>query len=173
MADSKSAGQSEMVKALHSKPLSKARPPATEQGWKAVGWFGLLLATIGLTDVALYWYPLAFGSPEWEFGTVASSFGALPLATIGLAAVVGAVLVNRPRTLMMVTAGVLLLLATLIAGAFAMFLANMPMALSAADGPQGPAIHRGIVRTVVKGLGFGSAYVVAGIVLLRGLPPKD
>jgi len=173
MANSTSTGQSEIVKALHSKPPAKTRPPATDRGWKAVGWFGLLLAVIGLTDVALYWYPLAFGSPEWEFGTVASAFGALPLATIGLAAVVGAVLVNPSRVAMIVTAGVLLLLATFIAGAFVMFLSNMPMALSAADGPQGPAIQRGIVRTVVKGLGFGSAYAVAGMMLLRRLPPRD
>lgn len=160
-----------MVNALHSKPPSKSRPPATDQGWKAVGWFGLLLAIVGLTDVALYWYPTAFGSPEWEFGTVAAAFSALPLATIGLAAVVGAVLVHRPRTWMVVTAGALLLLATLMVAAFAMFLGNVPMALQATDGPQGAAIQRGIVRTVVKGVGFGSAYVVAGIVLIRKLPP--
>lgn len=133
----------------------------------------MLLAVIGFTDVALYWYPPSFGTPEWEFGTVASAFGALPLATIGLAAVVGAVLVNQTRTAMVVTAGVLLLLATLIGIAFGMFLMNVPLALPAAEGPQGPAIYRGIVRTTVKGLGFGSAYVVAGIVLLRRLQSRE
>lgn len=161
-----------MVKALHAKPASKSRTPTAHSGWKAAGWFGLLLAVIGLTDVSLHWFPSAFGTPEWEFGTVAAAFNALPLPTIGLAAVVGALLVNRARTAMMVTAGVLLALALLTAAAFAMFWMNVPMALEAADGPQGAAIYKGIVRTTMKGLGFGSAYLVAGIVLLRKLPPR-
>ena len=173
LANSTSAGQSEIVKALHSKPPAKTRPPTTDRGWKAVGWFGLLLAVIGLSDVALYWYPLAFESVEWQFGTVASSFGALPLATIGLAAVVGALLVNRNRGAMIVTAAGLLILALLMGMAYGLFATNLPMAMAATDGPQGPAIIRGVARTTIKGLGFGSAYVIAGVILLRNLPPRN
>lgn len=151
----------------------KSKPPSPDRGWKAVGWFGLLLAVIGLTDVGLYWYPLAFGSPEWEFGTVATSFGALPLATIGLAAVVGALLVNPARNTMIATGVLLLLLVLFVGAAFGMFLMNLPMALPAADGPQGPAIYRGIVRTTIKAVGFGSAYLIAAMFLFRHLPKRN
>ena len=51
--------------------------------WRAVGWFGVVFAGIGLADSGLHWYPLAFGSPEWEFSAVSMSFGALPLVTLG------------------------------------------------------------------------------------------
>lgn len=152
---------------------SGARSGGAERGWKAVGWFGALLAVIGLSDVALYWYPFAFASEEWQFATVAAAFSALPLATIGLAAVVGALLVVQARNTMIVTASFLLVLALLVAASYWMFMTNLPMALQAAEGAQGPAIHRGIVRTTIKGVGFGSAYLVAAIMMFRHLPPRN
>ena len=169
LSESAAPEVSGIVKAKHTK-AARVRVAATDQGWRAVGWFGALLAIIGLSDVALYWYPVAFGSPEWEFGTVATSFGALPLATIGLAAVVGALVVNRARVPMMAVAGLLLVLALFVAGAYLLFLKNMPLAFSATDGPQAVAMYRGVARTTVKGLGFGSAYLIAAITLLRNLP---
>lgn len=171
MAKTSAASPGVILKAPHAKAVPVGAR-STDRGWKAVGWFGVLLAVIGLTDVALYWYPFAFGSPEWEFGTVAAAFSALPLATIGLAAVVGALMVNRARVPMMVTAAALLVLALLIAASFALFLKNMPLALSAVEGPPATAMYRGIIRTTVKGLGFGSAYLFAGVMLLRNLPPR-
>ena len=152
---------------------AKARPRAVDRGWKVVGWFGALLAAIGLTDVALYWYPLAFGSPEWQFGTVAQSFGALPLATIGLAAMAAALYVNHARMTMLVTAALLLGIGLLVMAALAMFVMNVPMALQAAQGAQAPAVHRGIVRTTIRGVGFGSAYLIAGIMMFRHLSRRS
>ena len=43
----------------------------------------------GLGDFVIAWIPLRLGSPEWEFGTVASTLAGLPLATMGLAGLLG------------------------------------------------------------------------------------
>ncbi len=59
---------------------------SAERAWGLLGWFGLLLALVGLGDALSSWYPLAPQSPEWEFGTIATTFGALPLMTMGMAA---------------------------------------------------------------------------------------
>ena len=139
-------------------------------GWKALGGFGALLAAVGLVDLALYWFPPSFASPEWEFATVAATMSSLPLPTIGMAALVASLLVRGgPKSRLSAGLG-LLLIALLIAAAYALFLLNLPLALTAASGPQGPAITRAIIRTSVMAVGLGSGYLVAAIALLRNLP---
>lgn len=138
-------------------------------GWNALGWFGLLLAVIGAVDIVLYFYPPAFSSPEWEFATVAAAVSSLPLPTVGLAALVAWLLVRGSKGQKVMGAVMLLLAAAAVAAGYVLFLLNLPLALNAAAGPQGPAIQRAIIRTSVMGVGFGLAYVVSAIVLLRHL----
>jgi hypothetical protein len=139
-----------------------------------VGWFGFLIATIGFADIALYLYPPAFGVPEWEFATLTAVLSALPLSTIGMAGIVGALLVNPVRLWLTVMAVALLLLAAAVAGGYVLFLLDVPMALEAARaGPQAPAIYRSIARSTIMAVGFGSAYLVAGITLLRSRPERE
>lgn len=45
---------------------------------------GAVLAVAGWVDVGLFYRPLRFGDAEWEFGTIAQTFDAMPLATLGL-----------------------------------------------------------------------------------------
>jgi hypothetical protein len=132
----------------------------------------MLIAVIGFADMALYLYPPSFGVPEWEFATLTAVFSALPLSTIGVAGIVGALLVNRDR-LWLIVAGVTLVVLSLAIGAgYLVFLLDLPLALQAAAGPQGPAIYRSIARATIMAVGFGFAYLVAGIILLRSLPEK-
>ncbi len=137
------------------------------RGWNALGGFGLLLTVLGLLDVGLYFYPPAFSSPEWEFGVVTSAVSSLPMPTIGLAAVVGWLLVRGGRGGRIVGAVVLTILVMAVAAGLVLFLLDVPLALKAADGPQGPAIYRAIIRTLAMGAGFGGAYGVAAFTLLR------
>ena len=139
-----------------------------------MGWFGFLIAAIGFADIALYLYPPSFGVPEWEFATIIAVLSALPLSTIGLAAMVGALLVNPARVSLTLMAIVLLLLAVAVIGGYVVFLLDLPLALEAArTGPQGPAIYRSIARATIMAVGFGLAYLVAGITLLRSLPEGE
>jgi hypothetical protein len=143
--------------------------PSQPRAWKIIGWFGLLLAVIGGVDAALHWYPPAFSSPEWEFGTVATSVGALPLPTIGLAALLGSFLARGVRWGIITMAVVLLVLGLTVLAAYGLFLLDVPLALNAATGPAATALKKAIVRTTVMGPGFGLAYILAGIVALRHL----
>ena len=152
--------------------MARGRERPTHRGWSAVGWFGLLLAAIGFADLSLYLIPPNFGVAEWEFATLTAVFSALPLSTIGIAGMVGALLVNQTRTWLMVMAVALLLLAAAVGAGYLIFLLNLPLALDAAAGPQGPAIYRSIARATIMAGGFGFAYLAAGITLLRTLPER-
>lgn len=134
-----------------------------------LGLFGLLLAMVGMVDVLLYLYPPSFESPEWEFGTVAAMMSGMPLPAIGFAALGAWILTQGRRVSRIVLTIVFFGMVLLIAGAYILFLLNVPLAWSASSGPQGPAIIRTIVRTSVMAAGFGAGYLVGGIVLVRSL----
>ena len=108
--------QKVLVREEGSKKRPKVLPPDTEAAWKWVGWIGLLLMVVGLSDFLLAWYPTKFGSPEWEFATVAQTFSGLPLVSIGVAGLLGSALALGRRWLLwavigLLSAGVLVLLA--------------------------------------------------------------
>lgn len=132
----------------------------------------MLIAVVGFADMVLYLYPPSFGVPEWEFATLTAVFSALPLSSIGVAGVVGALLVNRDRLWLIVAGVSLVLLSVAIGAGYLVFLLDLPLALQAATGPQGPAIYRAIARATIMAVGFGFSYLVAGIVLLRSLPQR-
>jgi hypothetical protein len=39
---------------------------------------------VGWADLALLWFPLRFGRPEWEFATVGAHFDHMALGTVGV-----------------------------------------------------------------------------------------
>jgi hypothetical protein len=148
-------------------PISVAAP---QTAWRLLGWFGLLLAVVGFTDVALQWYPTSFKSPEWEFGTVTASLATLPLLSIGLMSMLASYLARAERAGVVAMSIVFSILLVLIAGAFLLFLSDVPLALKAAtQTPVVLAMKKSILRTSVMALGFGAAYLVAVVISFRYL----
>ena len=41
--------------------------------WPVLDWLGLAFLLMGLVDLALAWFPLGLGNPEWEFGTISAT----------------------------------------------------------------------------------------------------
>src|SRR5688572_2447486 len=131
---------------------TKDRPtkgPAVYRGspWKALGWFGAIVTLIGLGQLALYFYPaMAFGSPEWEFGASAQLLGALPLPTIGLAALFAAGAGSGSRRGMTALAVFLVLMAVAVFGVLVLFTTVVPMALQATPGNLREPIYQAMGR---------------------------
>lgn len=144
--------------------------PSTPTAWRVIGWFGLVLAVIGLADALVNWYPLALGSPEWEFGTISTTLGSLPLITMGLAGLLGSMLARGSRAGVMAVGSFVLLVGLVVLGLYVLFLTDVPMALRATAGKLGGLpIRRGIVRTSILGVGFGVGYLAAAIMSLLSL----
>jgi hypothetical protein len=144
--------------------------PAVYRGspWKALGWFGAVLTLIGLGQLALYFYPaMGFGSPEWEFGASAQLLGALPLPTIGLAALFAAGAGSGSRRGMMALAFVFVLMAIAVFGVLVLFTTVVPMAIQATPGNMREPIYQAMGRSILSGVGFGLLYLWAAWLAVR------
>jgi len=143
--------------------------PDTKTAWKWIGWFGLVLAIVGLWDFALTWYPMNWGSLEWEFATVAASYSGLPLPTMGLIALMASAIARGVRwQIVLMSVGLIAFAITLLIG-FILFLTTAPIALRSVEGVALVGIKKVIAKTTMLAVMFPTAYLVAGIVGLRHL----
>lgn len=143
-----------------------------EAALKFAAWAGLLLALIGLFDLALVWYPLGLGDTARQFATLATVPTAFPTVALGL--VGGAIAAGAA-----VTGGAargFLLLGNAVVGLAVLALTVWfivvyreaavgmePMVLSGA--------RKALARALVFGLAFGALHLGAAW-WLRGRVPR-
>jgi hypothetical protein len=146
----------------------RVQAPDVAQAWKWVGWFALVLTTAGVGDWVLAWYPLSFGTVEWEFGTIVSSVSNLPLVTMGFAGLLGSAIARGIRWQVITVSVALLGAALLLLAALTIFALDIPVALAAvAGGTARLGILKAIAKTLFLGGLFAIAYLVAAIGGLR------
>jgi hypothetical protein len=146
------------------------QPPAVFQKspWRVLGIFGFVFTLIGIGQLILYVYPsMGFGSPEWEYGASAQLIGALPVATIGLAALFAAAAGSGSKRGMILLGVLLLLMALGVFAALGLFLTVVPMALKATPANMRDPVYQTIGRTLLSGVGFGLMYLWAAWVAVR------
>lgn len=135
--------------------------------WRAAGWFGLLLAVVGLGDIALLYLPFRLGSPEWEFATVAASLAGLPLPTMGLAAMLAAAIGTGSRRSIKLLGWLLIVFSVGVLGEYVLFLTNVPLALGGTPEELLVGVWRTVAKTTLLAFGFSAAYLFLGIGALR------
>ena len=152
-------------------PISSAAPATA---WRALGRVGLVLAVIAGVDIVLRWYPTAFRSPEWEFGTVAMTFASLPLVTVGLVAGLASAMARGERLSTTLMSAVFCMMALFVIAALLLFASDVPLALRAVanqNAQPGASLEmkRTIARSLVMGAGYAVIYVYGSVVSLRYL----
>lgn len=135
---------------------SRSVGPNPEAAWAAAMWLGLMLALPGWLDIALLFVPAQWASIDWEFGTIAATFSALPVGSFGLAAAsVGAVAGGAGRMTRLLA--VLWALATLVLLAMAtVFALDVPVVLRAVD----QANRYGVTQVIMKTGLLAMLYVI-------------
>ena len=139
-------------------PAKPRLSPAPDFGWDLLGWIGLVFTAVGGVDLLLTWYPMNFGNPEWEFGTVSAALDGLPVLTLGLGLLMGAGAARGQRWLVRTMAVVLALLAVLIVAAAILYLLNLPIALQSVTQP---VIRTGLKKAIAKTAGQSVLYPLA------------
>ena len=139
-------------------PAKPRLSPAPDFGWDLLGWIGLVFTAVGGVDLLLTWYPMNFGNPEWEFGTVSAALDGLPVLTLGLGLLMGAGVARGQRWLVRTMAVVLVVLAVLILAAAILYLTNLPIALQSVTQP---VIRTGLKKAIAKAAGQSVLYPLA------------
>ena len=109
--------------------------PAPDYGWYLLGWLGLVFVIVGGVSLAMMWYPVLIGNPQWEFGTVSSTYDSLPITALGLGLLLGAGVARGIRWWTRTAAALFLLLALLVIGGLVLYATNLPLALRAVTDP--------------------------------------
>ncbi len=141
-------------------------------GWKGLGWFGLLITLVSLSDIALTFYPVRFGTPEWEFGAIANAYSGLPLLATGFAGILAAAMGLRSRWMIRLTALVLVLAAFAMLATTSIFLLDVPLALRLAPAEVLVGIKKTILKTLLLGTVFPIAFLVAAVAAVRSHPHR-
>jgi hypothetical protein len=168
--DRMAASGPQVVLSREKKKYEPVFVAAPKTAWRYVGWLGLVLAVSGGVDIALRWYPLAFKSPEWEFGTVGITVGSLPLFAIGLVLLLAASLARASSLGVSVMAAVFGVLSVFLAGALMVFMLDIPLALRVNDPAQAAVrleIKKTILRTLVIGGVFEAMFIACAVVSIR------
>ena len=126
----------------------------TEVGWQVLGWVGLAMLVAALGTIASVWVPVRFGNLDWEFGTVADSFVAMPLLIIGIGAcLASAVARQRRKATLAIGVGLLLLLLWLLASGV-VFSTTAVVAWQRAEEASG-LVAVGVKRVIARTVWFG------------------
>lgn len=137
-----------LIRDTAAEPEVRAAAPARLGGaWGLLVPAGLTFTLVGAADLALVWYPLGFGSAEWEFGSVTSMLNGLPVLVMGLAFLGMAAVAAGRRWAGRGIATVLVLLALTVVLMGGLYATTVPIALKAAPNP---LVALGLKKAIAK-----------------------
>ena len=121
-----------------------ARSPA----WQVLFAIGLCLMFAGAVDLGTGIYPVQFGSPEWEFGSIGNFLNRLPMFGLGLTLLLSSSLALSFARLSLLFASTLLLFSIIIFVLGVLYVTNQPLVLNAMGAANIP--REATVRILVK-----------------------
>lgn len=152
-----------------------ARPSLTQlasaqlHGWAILGWLGLAYLIMSVIDLALGWYPIRFGQPEWEFGTISATIAGLAIPTLSLYLILASAFARERANLIKGIAVAMIVIAVFLGVLFILYLTAVPLALRAVSG--NPIMHLGMEKSIIKSLtlflGYEGLFIVGAIKGLR------
>ena len=129
----------------------RSAPVRLGGAWGLLVPVGLAFLLVGAADLALVWYPLGFGSAEWEFGSVTSMLNGLPVLVMGLAFLGMAAVASGRRWAGRGIATVLALLAVTVVLMAALYATTVPIALKAVPNEQvALGLKKAIAKTTIQ-----------------------
>lgn len=140
-----------------ARPVS-ATATAYLDSWKILGWLGLAFFIMSIIDLALGWYPLGFGTAEWEFGTISATASGLAIPTLSLYLMLGAAIARERTDIAKGVAIVMIVLAVALVILALLYLTSVPLALKAVT--SNPSLHLGMKKSVFKSLMLITGYVI-------------
>lgn len=127
-------------------------------GWRILGMVGLGFLIMSMLDLTLGWYPIDFGSPSWEFGTISATVAALSIPVLSLFLIMASgMALDRPKVVKAVGIG-MIVMALFLAGLGVLWLTNVPLALKATSANQ--VVNFGVKKAIAKSLLLFTGYEI-------------
>lgn len=145
--------------------LARRLDQHARDAWRLLGWLGVIFSILGLADIALGWYPAAFGNTEWEFGTISGSLNALTIPMMGLYLVVASAVARHDHRSARVLSILLWLMVVVLVGLGLIYLTVIPIALKAVANNQ--LVLLGMQKAIVKGLVLLAGYTLLLVIGAR------
>ena len=134
-----------------------------------LGVLGGAFVAIGMFDVLLAWYPSAFGSPEWEFGTVLTTLNGMPVPALGFGLLTAYVSDSRAAWPRLVLRAVLVVLALLLVLAALLWATTLPFAFRPVDNDVvRMGLYKAVAKAVVQAIGYPVLFLVLAVLCGRG-----
>ena len=131
---------------------------STLRGWQLMGWMGAAFVAMGGMDIALAWYPPAFGKPEWEFGAISASLNGLALPLLGLYMMLGSAVAQGHRMMARGVGTLMALVAVGLIGLAVMYVTVVPLALQFVA--QNAQLTTGVKKAVLKASVLFLVYII-------------
>lgn len=149
-----------MKRPLTVQPEERERTPiemASASLWPVLGGAGLAVMVVGWVDLTLLWFPLNFGSPDWEFGTVAAHLDGMPLGTVGLTLLIAASIAQGWRRATRLLAAWCLFVTLWLVVITVVYVLNLPLALETTSQQ---AASSALGKAILKAGAFAATYMV-------------
>ncbi len=150
-------GHSMLIKEPAGAPKRSAPVQDFMRGWSLLLWLGWLFVLVGLLNLVLIWIPVRFGSPEFEFASVASSLDSMPLPAMGLVFALAASRAKGSLGSARLATVLCWVLAAVVVSGLVLYWLDVPLALKAVTDPT-PRL--GIKKSIVKVSAQGVLYPI-------------
>lgn len=151
------------------RPKTAYLSSAYVDGWRLLWWMGVAFVVMSLIDIVLGWYPLNFGSPQWEFGTISATVSALWMPTLGLYLMLSSAILREDRLKAKAVAIVMIVMALWLVALAILYATNIPIALRAVRTQDVLSINmkKSIVKWLALFVGYEALFIMGALKTLR------
>jgi hypothetical protein len=146
---------------------------APGDAWRVVALVGAVLGVVGWLDWLLLWIPFRLGNPDWEFATASAAFDAMPLGTIGVAALAAGAGARGWRWVARSVGAGCWIVAAVLLGIYAVYVLDVPVMLKGVDPLLKPVLLKAIGKTSVFALVYVVTYLWLGVACWRMLRDRN
>lgn len=154
------------------RPITAYMSSASIEAWRVLGLIGAAFFIMSMIDLFLGWYPVRFGSPEWEFGTISQTVSTLSMPTLGLYLVLCSA-IARERTNVAKAVGIgMIVMAVILLGLAFFYLTTLPLALRAVRTNDMASLNmkKAVLKWLILFVGYEALFVVGALKGIRRRP---
>jgi hypothetical protein len=142
---------------------------ASIDAWRVLGWLGAAFFAMSAIDLLLGWYPVRFGSPEWEFGTISATVASLSIPTLSLYLVLCSAIARERTNIVKVVGIVMIVMAVILLGLAFFYLTTLPLALRAVRTNDMASLNmkKAVLKWLILFVGYEALFVAGGLKGIR------